>query len=40
MKTTANKIIAAVAVAAFTLIGVAATPADAGQPEARNVWCC
>jgi hypothetical protein len=39
MNTTAKKLVVAVAVAAFTLLGAAA-PADAAKSEARTIWCC
>jgi hypothetical protein len=39
MHFTAKKLIATVAVAAFTLLGVAA-PADAAQRQERTIWCC
>jgi hypothetical protein len=39
MNATAKKLVVAVAVAAFTLLGAAA-PADAAKVEARTIWCC
>ncbi len=39
MNSTAKKIVAAVTVAAFTLLGTTA-PADAARSELRTVWCC
>lgn len=39
MNSTAKKLVVAAAVAAFTLLGVAA-PADAAKVENKTIWCC
>lgn len=40
MNARTKKIVAAVAVAAFTLLGAAAPAEAGGKAETRNVWCC
>jgi hypothetical protein len=39
MNTTAKKLVAAIAVAGFALLGTA-VPAQAANAPARTVWCC
>ena len=39
MNATAKKLVVTVAVAALTVLGVAA-PADAARQSARTIWCC
>jgi hypothetical protein len=39
MNTTAKKLVAAVTIAAFGLVGAAA-PAHAAKVEQRTLWCC
>ena len=39
MNATAKKLVVAVAVAAFTVLGVAA-PASAARVQYKTVWCC
>lgn len=39
MNATAKKLVVAVAVAAITVLGVAA-PADAAPKTSRTIWCC
>jgi hypothetical protein len=39
MNATAKKLVVAVAVAAITVLGVAA-PAEAGRQTSRTIWCC
>lgn len=40
MNGTAKKSIAAVAVAAFAIVGMAAPAEAAAKPQVRTVWCC